>query len=82
MLVDVKSWNVEEVEVNLNRETLDDLKLKRPWIGTQKVRIPTDQVSGASDMLVLKAPLEEMEFAGGEQVTNEAVEKLPDSDAK
>ncbi len=65
MFADVETWHLQSLEVKLNRETLDDLKLKRPWFGTQTVHVPVSEISGATDNLVLKHPLEEMEFSGG-----------------
>ena len=65
MFADVETWQLQSLEVKLNRETLDGLKLKRPWFGTQTVHVPVSEISGASDNLVLKHPLEEMEFSGG-----------------
>ena len=65
MFADVETWQLQSLEVKLNRETLDDLKLKRPWFGTQTVHVPVKEISGATETLVLKHPLEEMEFSGG-----------------
>ena len=65
MLADVETWKLQSVEVKLNRETLDELKLKRPWFGSQTVLVPVSEISGATDKLVLKHLLEAMEFSGG-----------------
>ena len=65
MFADVETWHLQSLEVKLNRETLDDLRLKRPWFGTQTVHVPVSEISGATDTLVLKHSLEEMEFSGG-----------------
>ena len=65
MFADVKTWQLQSLEVKLNRETLDDLKLKRPWFGTQTVHVPVSEISGGTETLVLKHPLEEMEFSNG-----------------
>lgn len=65
MLADVDTWQLQSLEVKLNRETLDELELKRPWFGTQTVLVPVSEISGVTDNLVLKHPLEEMEFSGG-----------------
>lgn len=65
MLTDVETWQLQSLEVTLNRETLDELKLKRPWFGTQTVHMPVSEISGATDKLVLKHSLEEMEVSGG-----------------
>lgn len=66
MSVDVESWQLQTLEVKLNRQTLDDLKLQRPWFGSQTVHVPVSEISGAIDNLVQKTPLEEMDFSGGE----------------
>lgn len=65
MLANVETWQLQSLEVEFNRETLDDLKLKLPWFGTQSVNVPVNEISGATDNLVLKCLLEEMEFSGG-----------------
>ena len=65
MLANVETWQLQSLEVKLNRETLDDLKLKLPWFRTQSVHVPVSEISGATDNLVLKCLLEEMEFSGG-----------------
>ena len=65
LLADVETWQLHSLEVKLNRETLDALQLKRPWFGTQTVHVPVGGISGATDNLVLKSPLEDMEFSGG-----------------
>ena len=48
MFADVETWQLQSLEVKLNRETLDDLKLKRPWFGTQTVHVPVSEISGAT----------------------------------
>lgn len=68
IIVDVGTWQLLSLEVKLNREALDDLKLKRPWFGSQTVQVPVGEISGATDNLILKSLLEEMEFSGGEPV--------------
>lgn len=65
MSANVETWQLRNLEVKLNRATLDELKLKRPWFGTQTIGVPVSAISGATDNLVLKRPLEEMEFFGG-----------------
>ena len=65
MSADIETWQLRNLEVKLNRTTLDELKLKRPWFGTQTIGVPVNAISGATDNLVLKHPLDEMEFVGG-----------------
>lgn len=62
---DVGTWQLQNLEVKFNRATLDELKLKLPWFGTQTICVPVREISGATDNLVLKHPLEEMEFFKG-----------------
>jgi len=77
MFADVDTWQLQSLEVKLNRETLDDLKLKRSWFGTQTVRVPVSEISGATDNLVLKSLLEKMEFSGGKPAeANPPAEKI------
>jgi sporulation protein YlmC with PRC-barrel domain len=68
MIVDVGTWQLLSLKVKLNREALEDLKLKRPWFGSQTVHVPVGEISGATDNLILKSLLEEMEFSGGKPV--------------
>jgi sporulation protein YlmC with PRC-barrel domain len=77
VLVNVETWHVECLEVKLNRDTLEELELKRPLLGTQTVRIPTSQVSGASDVIVLKAMLEDLEFSGGTPASDASEDAEP-----
>lgn len=63
---DVETWQLLTLEVKLNRAALDELKLKRPWFGTQTIHVPVGEVSGATDNLVLMSLLENVEFSGGE----------------
>lgn len=63
--LDLESWKVTSLEVELTPDALADLKLKKPWFGRQTVSVPTNQVAGACDVLVLKVPVEDMEFSGG-----------------
>lgn len=69
LLADLTTWQLESLEVKLNRSTLEELKLKKPWFGSQTVRVPVSEISGASENLVLESVLEEMEFSGGEAET-------------
>ncbi|TVS19403.1 MAG: hypothetical protein EA424_08610 [Planctomycetaceae bacterium] len=66
LYIDIETWQCQSLEVKLNRAALEDLKLKRPWFGTQTVRVPVNEISGATENLVLKCVLEELEFSGGQ----------------
>ena len=64
--VDVERWKVVAIGVKVRKEVLDELSLRRPFIGTQVIRIPADQIAGASDTVVLRPPFSEVTFEGGE----------------
>ena len=65
VLVDTETWIVSHLKVALNRNALNDLKLRKPLFGTQTVRIPSKELAGAQDVIVLKRKLEDLEFDGG-----------------
>jgi sporulation protein YlmC with PRC-barrel domain len=79
--VDVETWRLSAVGVKLRREVLEQLSLKRPLIGTQVIRIPIDQVSGASDTVVLKPTFAKLAAVTGETEELKA-EKTDDDKAK
>jgi sporulation protein YlmC with PRC-barrel domain len=64
--IDVESWRVAFIGVKVRKDVLDELRLKRPFIGTQVIRIAADQISGASDTVVLKPPFSGLTYEGGE----------------
>lgn len=57
--VDVTSWQLSSLEIKLDREAVDALKLKHPWFGSQLITVPVAEISGASNIVVL----EEMDFS-------------------
>lgn len=80
MHVETDNWQLQSLTIELNRQTLEDLKLKRPWLGTQVVQVPISEISGASDALVLKCSLEEMPFTGGTPAIAESPSQNQGSD--
>lgn len=66
MCVDVEAWQLLSLEVELKREASDALKLKRPWFGSQTVHLPASEISGATDILIIKSPLEKLNFSSDE----------------
>lgn len=69
--VDVKCWSVASIGVKVSKDVLEELNLKRPFIGTQIIQIPTGQVSGATDTIVLKSELSALAFVGGRTENSE-----------
>lgn len=64
--LDVESWKVLSIGVKVRKDVLDKLSLRRPFIGTQVIRISAAQISGASDTVVLKPPFADVTFEGGD----------------
>lgn len=56
--VDTDTWMIRAAEVRLERKFLDDLRLKKPLIGSQSVKLGLDLVSGVSDAMVLRLTLQ------------------------
>ncbi len=65
-IVDTATWRIDKVAVKLNKGVLDDLSLRRPFIGTQVIQVRASDISGVSDTLVLKSDLANLRFDGGE----------------
>jgi sporulation protein YlmC with PRC-barrel domain len=72
--VDVEAWQVLSVHVKLQRSVLEDLRLKRPLVRTQKIRIAVEEIAGAADSVVLERPLEDVVFSGGKPAAQQAAE--------
>lgn len=56
--IDTETWVIRAVEVRLERKFLDDLRIKKPLIGSQSVRLGLELASGISDAMVLRLTLE------------------------
>lgn len=68
--VDTEGWRVTALRVKLARAVLEDLKLKRPLLGSQTVSIPVGEVAGVTDTLVLKSKVEDLAFLGGREAAD------------
>lgn len=51
--LDLEGWTVTHVHVRAKRQLLDELKLERPLLGSQTVRIPIEYIGGVGDKFVL-----------------------------
>ncbi len=79
LIVDVARWRVTGLKVKVRRDRLDDLRLKRPLIGSASIDLPIDQVQAVSDRVVLRAPLDELIFTGGDRTDEQ--QPPPSADA-
>jgi sporulation protein YlmC with PRC-barrel domain len=66
--VATESWRVLGFHVKVKREALEDMRLKKPMMGTQTVLVAPDQVSGIEDVCVLRSALAAVEHTGGKPV--------------
>lgn len=63
VIVDTDTWKVKALQVNLDRSVLTELNIKQPGLfSRQSVRMSVDHISGISDAIVLKDPIEKISF--------------------
>jgi hypothetical protein len=60
LCLDLNSWRVTSVRVRLRRDLLEELTLDRPLVGTQRISIPVDVISGITDAIVLRSTMAEL----------------------
>ena len=64
--IDTDSWRLVALRVKLDKGVLDDLSFRRSLLRGPSINIPADQISGISDVIVLKVPLGELKPEGQE----------------
>jgi sporulation protein YlmC with PRC-barrel domain len=55
--VDLGNWSVSALIVNLNKEVVDELNVKKPVLRTARVNIPTNLVKNIADVVQLNADI-------------------------
>lgn len=63
--IDADNWRVLALNVKLNRSVHEDLKLKKPLLGSQTVQIRVSEISGIADSAILRRSLKDVLFSGG-----------------
>jgi sporulation protein YlmC with PRC-barrel domain len=58
--IDISSWKVTHLCVNLSDETVEALGYKKPFIGKVLIDVPIDIVEKVRDVIVLKQSLPEI----------------------
>jgi sporulation protein YlmC with PRC-barrel domain len=61
--VDLETWKIDQLAVDLNNETIELLGFKKPrtpFMGTVSVYMPIDTVKVAGDIITLKTKYEEL----------------------
>jgi sporulation protein YlmC with PRC-barrel domain len=66
VLVDTDTWRVIALSVRMTKEASDDLKLRSSFWASPVIDIPVEEISGASDTLVLNRTLDKVDFLGKE----------------
>ena len=66
LVIDTTSWRVAELAVRLRRSALEPLRLNKPVLGTQTIKLPASEIAGVSDAVVLRRTLGEFHFAAPE----------------
>jgi sporulation protein YlmC with PRC-barrel domain len=51
--IDIGTWSVTSLVVELNKDVVDELNVKKPILRTAKVNIPTNYVKNISDVVQL-----------------------------
>jgi sporulation protein YlmC with PRC-barrel domain len=55
-----REWKVPYIEVKLDKDAVDDLKVRKPLLSSPVVRIQTTDVKTIGDMIMLKIDYEEL----------------------
>jgi sporulation protein YlmC with PRC-barrel domain len=52
--VDTNTWKVTHICVDIDKNIVEDLGLKKPRIGSVRVTVPTEMINATSDRIILK----------------------------
>jgi sporulation protein YlmC with PRC-barrel domain len=77
VVLDVSGWRIDALVVKLARDLLESFHMKRPLFGTQTIQIPTSQVSGVGDKVILHKTLEELTALAREELRRDSPKSAP-----
>lgn len=60
VVIDETTWQATRLIVRVSSDAVADLGLEKPFWKRARLQIPTHQVVGASDVMVLRSTLEEI----------------------
>ncbi len=66
LVVDTQSWQTQALKVELRREMLAEMNLKKRLFGSQTIEIGVEEVAGVSEAIILRSPLGTLSYSGGE----------------
>jgi sporulation protein YlmC with PRC-barrel domain len=58
--VDTASWKVTSIRLDVDKNVIEDLGLKKPRIGGIKVVFPVEIIDGISDKIILTESLDQL----------------------
>ncbi len=58
--IDEQSWRMTNLIVRVRSDAVTELGLEKPFWSHARVAVPVDQVSGTSDVILLRASVEDM----------------------
>ncbi len=56
-MIDSSTWKVSSIVVDVHKDVIDELQVKKQMLKTPKVHIDTSMVSNVSDVVQLNVPL-------------------------
>lgn len=57
--VDTTNWKVTSIRLDVDKNVVEDLGLKKPRLGGVKVTFPVEIIDGISDKIILRENLDE-----------------------
>jgi len=58
--VDIDTWKVTHLDVNLTNETTKELGFKKPFLGSMKICLPVTIIKEFGDVITLENSLQEL----------------------
>jgi len=59
-VADTDQWKITHLHVDLTEESLRELGLKKPFLGTIKICLPVNVIGKFGDVITLKSSLQEL----------------------
>lgn len=60
IFVETEGWQVTAMAVKVARDKLDELRMKRPLVGSRSIKIPMTEVAAATDNVMLRGTISEL----------------------
>ena len=58
--IDTENWKVTNIQLEVDKNVLDELGLKKPILGSVKITFPVEIVDGISDKIILKETVDQL----------------------